>query len=155
TRPLRSSDSAAMPSGPFILSRITLTFAGKMTMLRMVVSFLAIFGCRNWARANIGASTVISTAMSAVLDLRSFATAGEYGNIIAVVSLGFQCVAECARDRWLPARVRDTFRIPWRHLLFGQAVRITCPVRDARRQRDSLRIVHGDKALRTFADASS
>jgi hypothetical protein len=44
TRKLNSSDSAAMPSGPFILSRTTFTFAGMTTTRRMVVSFDLIFG---------------------------------------------------------------------------------------------------------------
>src|SRR5690349_16167234 len=156
TRPLNSSDSAAMPSGPFILSRTTLTFAGRMTTLRIVVSFLLIFGCRNWARAIAGASAEIRTAMSVMLVLGNFLRqAIEKGKVIAGVSLDFQCACGFVLDRSQPALTQDTFRIQQGLRSSGRASRTTCQDRGALRPPDYQRSVHAGKTLPTSADVFS
>src|SRR5215813_1830767 len=133
TRALKASDSAAMPSGPFMLSRMILTLAGRTMTLRIVVSFLLIFGCRNWARPTAGANATTSTAMNVKGNLRYFvAQAIERGDVIVEFSLSFRDDVECDRDRSCLALVQDTSRIRRRPQLFCRASRTTCQVHGVR-----------------------
>src|SRR6266498_5135623 len=107
TRALKSSDSAAMPSGPFMLSRTTSTLAGRMTTLRIVDCLELIFGCRNCARTTNGDITATSAMNPATAVVRTLRDLGSVEvHVMSRFSLKLQCVFEFFHDRRQPERVR-------------------------------------------------
>src|SRR5882672_7675009 len=156
TRALNSSDSAAMPSGPFMLSRTTSTFAGRMTTLRIMDCLELIFGCRTCARTTNGDTATTSATSPTRVAVRSLhALASIEVEVMSGFSLELQCVFEFFRDPRRRAQVPDISRTRGPLHLAGPAFRKACPARDGLPETDFPNSPRAGKALRLFADASS
>src|SRR6267143_1549028 len=100
TRALNSSDSAAMPSGPFMLSRTTSTFAGRMTTLRIMDFLELIFDCRTCAWTTNSDITATSAIDPATVEVRTLSDLVRIEVLVmSRFSLKLQCVFEFFHDR--------------------------------------------------------